>query len=110
MNRFFLMLLTLCMLSPLARAQSPAPSKVDMAFNKWYTYDDMTQSLRALVRAYPNLLQMESLGKSVGDRDIWLVTLNDPETGPPESKTAMYIEGNIHGNEIQATEAVLYTI
>lgn len=110
MNRFFLMLLALCMVTPLARAQSPAPSKVDMAFNKWYTYDEMTQSLHDLVRAYPNLLQMESLGKSVAGRDIWLVTLNDPETGPPESKTAMYIEGNIHGNEIQATEAVLYTI
>lgn len=110
MNKFFTLILAICMLSPLADAQSPAPSKVDLAFNKWYTYDEMTQALRDLVDAYPELLEMESIGKSVAGRDIWLVTLNDPATGPPESKTAMYIEGNIHGNEIQATEAVLYSI
>ena len=40
MNRFFLMLLALFIVTPLARAQSPAPSKVDMTFNKWYTYDE----------------------------------------------------------------------
>ena len=110
MNRLGILIVACCLLAPVAKAQSPAPSKVDLSFNRWYTHEEMTKALRDLTRAYPHLLEMESIGTSVGGRDIWLVTLNDPETGPPESKTAMYIEGNIHGNEIQATETVLYSI
>jgi hypothetical protein len=70
----------------------------------------MTNALESLTAAYPELLTMRSLGKSVGDRDIWLITLNNPETGSDREKTAMFIDGNIHGNEIQAAETVLYSI
>ena len=110
MKQLLMTLLVLGLGIDVVRAQTPHPSKVDMTFNHWYDYDEMTGSLKDLTHAYPNLLTMESLGKSVAGRDIWLLTLNVPETGPPESKTAMYIEGNIHGNELQATETVLYTI
>jgi hypothetical protein len=93
-----------------ASAQAPYPSKVNLHFNHWYDYAEMTQALHDLVAAYPELLTIESLGKSVGGRDIWLVTLNNNETGPHTSKAAMFIDGNIHGNEIQAAEVVLYSI
>ncbi len=36
--------------------------------------------------------------------------MNNPKTGPDSQKTAMFIDGNIHGNEIQAAETVLYSI
>jgi hypothetical protein len=38
------------------------------------------------------------------------VILNNPKTGPAEHKPGFYIDGNIHGNEIQGTEAALYTL
>ena len=41
---------------------------------------------------------------------MWLVTLNNPKTGPDTDKPAMWIDGNVHGNEIQAGETVLYSI
>jgi hypothetical protein len=110
MKQLMIMLLTIAWGAGMALAQTPHPSKVNLTFNHWYDYDEMTDALKKLTRAYPNLLTLESIGKSVADRDIWLVTLNDPKTGPADSKTAMYIEGNIHGNELQATETVLYTI
>ena len=50
------------------------------------------------------------MGKSVGGRDLWFVTLNNPKTGSDLEKTAIFIDGNIHGNEIQAAETVLYSI
>ncbi|MBC8202142.1 MAG: peptidase M14 [Planctomycetes bacterium] len=91
-------------------AQAPYPSKVNLHFDHWYDYAEMTKALHDLVEAYPELLAIESLGKSVGGREIWIVTLNNPATGSDRDKTAMFIDGNIHGNEIQAAETVLYSI
>ena len=53
---------------------------------------------------------MSSLGKSVEGRDLWCLTVNNPETGPDRGKPAMYVDGNIHGNEIQGAEAALYLV
>ena len=36
--------------------------------------------------------------------------VNNPDTGADTSKPAMYIEANIHGNEIQGGEICIYTI
>ncbi len=93
-----------------AAAQYPHESRVDLRFDHWYDYAEMTAAVRSLVAAYPELLSLESIGRSVGDRDIWLVTLNNEATGSDRDKTAMFIGGNIHGNEIQAAETVLYSI
>jgi hypothetical protein len=92
------------------RAQHFHESRVELEFNRLYDYAEMTQAVRDLVAAYPELLSMESIGKSTGGRDLWLVTLNNPATGADTTKTAMYIDGNIHGNEVQAAEVVLYSI
>ncbi len=91
-------------------AQYPWPSKVDLRFDHWYDYEEMTRALHDLAEAYPQLVTVESIGKSVAGRDIWLATVNNAATGPDTAKTAMFIDGNIHGNEIQAAETVLYTI
>jgi len=106
---FSILFLSLAFTSP-ALAQAPHPSRVDLRFDHWYDYAEMTQALHGLVEAYPELLSIESIGKSVGGLDLWLVTMNNPATGSDREKTAMFIDGNIHGNEIQAAETVLYSI
>lgn len=93
-----------------AIAQQQVPSKVDVAWNRFYDFDEMEKIIKDLVAAYPDLLTLESLGKSEQGRDMWLVILNNPMTGEDTEKPAMYIDGNVHGNEIQATETVLYSI
>ncbi len=87
----------------------PRP-KVPLAFNRLYDSDELADALRALVKAHPDLLALSSLGKSVEGRDLWCVTINNPKTGKDRDKPAMYVDGNIHGNEVQAAEACLYTI
>lgn len=91
-------------------AQYPHPSKVDIQWNRWYTPDQITTQLKDLVKAYPKLLSLASFGLSPGGHELWVVTLNNPATGPDTSKPAMWIDGNIHGNEIQAAETVVYSI
>jgi hypothetical protein len=41
---------------------------------------------------------------------MWLMTVNNPATGGEMEKAAMFIEANVHGNEIQGAEVTLYTI
>jgi len=95
-------------------ARKPAPvfpaPKVALAFNRLYDYPELVEAMRALVKGHPGLLSMHSLGKSVEGRDLWCITVNNPETGPDRSKPAMYVDGNIHGNEIQGAEAALYLV
>jgi len=86
------------------------PSKVDIGWNRLYDYDEVVDICRSLVAAYPELLKLESIGRSYQGRDMWALTLGVEKTGPHDSKPAMYIDGNIHGNEVQGTEVVLYTI
>ena len=86
------------------------PAKVPIAFNRLYDYPELVEALRTLVKAHPELLTIKSLGKSVEGRDLWCVTINNPKTGDDRTKPAMYVDGNIHGNEIQAAETCLYLI
>jgi hypothetical protein len=105
-----LFVVVLCALARNASAQQQLPAKVDIAWNRFYNYDEMTDVLKKLVGAYPELLTLQSIGKSEQGRDMWLVTLNNPKTGSDTQKPAMWIDGNVHGNEIQAGETVLYSI
>ncbi|MEO6811066.1 MAG: M14 family metallopeptidase [Isosphaeraceae bacterium] len=87
----------------------PSPG-VPLSFNRLYDYPELVEALKTLVAAHPDLLSMASLGKSVEGRDLWCVTINNRKTGPDRSKPAMYVDGNIHGNEVQAAEVSLYLI
>ncbi|HEV2855486.1 MAG TPA: M14 family metallopeptidase [Thermoanaerobaculia bacterium] len=79
-------------------------------FNQLHTYDEIASLLKAYAAAYPKWTKLESLGKSIQGRDLWMITLNNPATGPELSKPAMYIDGNTHANEVQGAEAALYTV
>ena len=93
------------------RAQGSDPAhKVRIDFNRWHDTEELSQDLLALEKAYPKFLKYSSIGKSYEGRDMMLMTINNPDTGPELSKAAMYIEANVHGNEIQGGEVCLYTV
>jgi hypothetical protein len=81
-----------------------------LTFDHFYDHAELTRALESLRDAYPQFVALESIGKSYQGRDIWAVILNNPKTGPAETKPGFYIDGNIHGNEIQGTEVALYTV
>ena len=92
-----------------AHAQQQIEAEVPIAFNRYYDYEEMGTLLTELAAAHPELCSLASIGKSEQGRDLWLLTINNPETGGDRSKPGMWIDGNVHGNEIQAAETVLYT-
>jgi hypothetical protein len=80
---------------------------VPLRFDHYYTYEQVGEALRALHAAYPDLTTVDEVGKSEEGREIWAMTINNPKTGPALSKPGVYVDGNIHGNEIQAGEVAL---
>lgn len=84
--------------------------EVKLSFDHFYDQEELTQTLKAFEKAYPQFVTVKSLGKTHQGRDIWSVILNNPKTGPAEHKPGYYIDGNIHGNEIQGTEVAIYAI
>jgi len=84
--------------------------RVGVSWNRWTDYDEVISTMERFSAAWPELLTLESIGSSYGGREIMLMRINNPATGPEMSKSAMYIEANIHGNEIQGGETCLYTI
>jgi len=95
--------------APAQKASDPA-FKVKIDFNRWHDVGELAADMKKLQTAFPKFLKLESIGKSARGRDLWLMTINNPATGPEMGKAAMYIEANIHGNEIQGGEVCLYTI
>ncbi len=93
-----------------AAVQEPLPRRVELAFDRFYNYDQLVAALRQIAAAYPDLVTLNSIGRSSEGRDLWLATINNAATGPDRDKPAMWIDGNVHGNEIQASETCLYTL
>jgi hypothetical protein len=53
----------------------------DVAYDHFYGYDELSETLRTWADEAPKLCTVESIGKSYEGRDIWLVTLTNTETG-----------------------------
>ena len=78
--------------------------------DRYYTYELMTELLRAWVSSYPNLATLESIGKSGEGRDIWVVKVTNGETGADNEKPAYFIDANIHAAEVLTSSVALATI
>lgn len=99
-------------LAPAHAAQpiTPTGKAPEPHFDRLMTFEQVEGLLRAYAQAYPQWVKLESLGKSMQGRNLWLLALNNPATGPDRGKPSMYIDGNTHANEVQGTEATLYTL
>ena len=81
-----------------------------LTWDRWLDHDEIGERMQLMQRTWPDLLSLQSLGNSFGGREMWLMTINNPRTGSELDKAGMFIEANVHGNEIQGGEVALYTI
>ena len=81
---------------------------VPLTFDSYYSYDMVVDAVKALNKAYPHLTKLDIVGKSEEERAIYCMTVNNPKTGKELDKPGVYMDANIHGNELQATEVTLY--
>jgi hypothetical protein len=79
-----------------------------ISWKRYYTVDEKNKILRDLQAKYAPLADLQSIGKSRQGRDQLLLTIANKATGQPSAKPAMWVDGAIHGNEINGVTCSLY--
>ena len=77
-------------------------------WKQYYTYNEWVKILFGLQKKYPNLCTVESIGKSRMGRDMYVMTITARNTGKDTDKPAVWVDGAIHGNEVNGISCSLY--
>jgi murein tripeptide amidase MpaA len=83
---------------------------VPITFDHLYDYAQLTDALQSLAEARPDLVTVESIGRSHEGRDIWLATVTNAATGPHHEKPAIWVGANIHSVEHTGAVAALHLL
>lgn len=76
---------------------------------RYHTYAQSTANLQELAQAYPRLAKLYSIGKgATGTKEIWCIEIGNQDTGTPDSKPAVYFDGNQHASEVTGGEVTLH--
>jgi murein tripeptide amidase MpaA len=79
-------------------------------FDRFYDYDELTQLLQGIAQRTPSLCRLSSIGRSYEGRDIWLATLTNFARGADHSKPALWLDANIHADEVTGSVAALHLV
>jgi len=75
----------------------------------YHTYDEMVSGLENLTAAHPDIMALESIGRTYEDRDLWVVKLSD-NVSVDEAEPNITIFGGIHAGELISVEVALYIL
>jgi murein tripeptide amidase MpaA len=89
-----------------ASAQPVAP----LPFDHILRHDELTTLLHQWAEQRPNLVQLESIGKTPQGRELWFLTLTSRATGPAQDKPALLVDGNMHATEWAGGVAALHFV
>lgn len=95
--------------APPAMSAPLAPLQA-LPFDHILRYDEFTALLQAWAAARPDLVELESLGKTPEGRELWFLTLTAHATGPAGDKPAIAVDGNEHATEWGGGVAALHFI
>jgi murein tripeptide amidase MpaA len=91
------------------QAQERASALGTYDFYHYFGYQELTDFLADITEAFPGLTHLESMAESQMGRQVWMLTVNNPETGEAEDKPGIFIN-QIHAGEVIASTSNLYTI
>lgn len=87
-----------------------APNVLSQDFSSYHNYDEMTKELKRLVSANKGIAKIESIGKTIEKRDLWMVTIANPDGAPVNERPAMFIGANFEGDHLIGSQISLSVI
>lgn len=75
---------------------------------EYQDYRRLTELLHEFVADYPDLARLSSVATSPEGREVWLLTLTNPGTGPDPEKPGYLIDGCHHAGEVTSTAQTLH--
>lgn len=76
--------------------------------DRYHNYHELVSLIFQLRDTFPNLVRLESIGRSYEGREIWLIEITDQSSGPAADKPAIWLDGNTHAGELAGAEVSLY--
>ena len=77
---------------------------------RYRNFDDMTETLRRVVRAHSDIATMESIGQTLEGRDIWVVEIANRSGTPVEERPGLLIAANFEGDLLVGSELAVATV
>jgi hypothetical protein len=106
-----ILVLAACGPGPEPRAEEQyvgADGSVD--WNRYYLNDETNRIMEEFTLLYPELTELRSIGQSYLGADLMLMTVTNKATGPASEKPALYLDGNIHAQELTSSSVALYVL
>ena len=79
-----------------------------ISWKRYYSYQEWVDIMHKMQKQYPHLCDIESIGKSRMGRDQFLLTITAKAAGDHSTKAAMWVDGAVHGNEVNGITCSLY--
>lgn len=76
---------------------------------RYWTYQEMTATLKGWQTAYPDLFQVEAMGKSRSGRELWAATICS-DVRHAANYPALLVDANIHAGEVAGNAVAMYWI
>lgn len=89
---------------------SYSPVMLSQDFSSYHNYDAMTKDLKSLVDANRSIAKIETIGKTLEGRDLWVVTIGNPAGTPLDERPGMFIGANFEGDHVIGSEISLSII
>lgn len=77
-------------------------------FSKYHNYAEMTTMLQNLANANKNLVKLESIGKTLEKRDLWVLQIANPAGVPLAERPALLIAANFEGDHLIGSELACF--
>ncbi|KPJ89523.1 MAG: hypothetical protein AMS18_12380 [Gemmatimonas sp. SG8_17] len=91
--------------SPPCVAQAP-----ELVFDHNHTYAEVVDYLQRVVRTYPNITRLHTIGQSFEGRDLLVLEVTNQRTGDALTKPGFWMDGNLHASEVMGAEVCLKNI
>lgn len=79
----------------------------DDASDGYHNYQALTQALKNIVGKNTKIAKLQSIGKSLQGRDLWMIQISGTQGGSPEEKQALLIVGNLEGDHVVGSEVAM---
>lgn len=91
-------------LTPLA-----TPIVRNVVAEPYHTYTTLTAELKDIAERYPDLVSLQSAGKSVQGRELWYLRISSKSVNASSKPKLLYIS-SMHGDEVVGKELMVYLV
>ena len=75
----------------------------------YHTHETVTSELQELADRYPQIAKLYSIGKSVENRDLWVIKISDNVDQDEPEPEVKYVS-TMHGDEVVGQEMMIYLV